>query len=82
MELPDTCGMLGYYITLTPSIMLSNFPLPIFLIYYGKNTITSNATPSPPSGLVFNIAQYPSKGRVLTSSTLNCDMVLDLLDYF
>jgi hypothetical protein len=35
MELPETCGMLGYYKTLTPSVMLSNFPLPFVLLYYG-----------------------------------------------
>jgi hypothetical protein len=25
MEIPETCGLLGYYRTLTPFIMLSNF---------------------------------------------------------
>jgi hypothetical protein len=35
MELPETCGLLGCYRTLTPSIMLSNFPLPVVLLCYG-----------------------------------------------
>jgi hypothetical protein len=28
MELPKTCGWLGCYKTLTPYVMLSNFPTP------------------------------------------------------
>jgi hypothetical protein len=55
MELLETCGLLGCYITLTHSFMLSNFPLPVVLLFYGKNIITYNGTPSPPGGPVFNI---------------------------
>jgi hypothetical protein len=35
MELPETYVILGCYITLTPSIMLSNFPLLVVLLCYG-----------------------------------------------
>jgi hypothetical protein len=35
MELPETCGLLGCYRKLTPSVILSNFPLPVVLLYYG-----------------------------------------------
>jgi hypothetical protein len=34
MELPNTCVLLDCYKTLTPSIMLSNFPLPVALLSY------------------------------------------------
>jgi hypothetical protein len=47
----------------------------------GTNKMLRNGTPSHPSGLIFNRALYPSRGRVFTSSTLNCDKVLDLLKY-
>jgi hypothetical protein len=36
MEFSETCGILGYYITLTPFVMLSNFPLVVVLLYYGE----------------------------------------------
>jgi hypothetical protein len=36
MELPETLGLLGYYKTLTPYFMLSNFPLLVDLRIYGK----------------------------------------------
>jgi hypothetical protein len=44
IELIEICGMLGFYRTLNPSIMLSNFPLPISLLRYGRqyNNIESN----------------------------------------
>jgi hypothetical protein len=29
MELSKTCNLIGYYRTLTPSVMLSNFSLPV-----------------------------------------------------
>jgi hypothetical protein len=35
MELLGTCGMLGYYRTLTPSLMFSNFSLLVVLLCYG-----------------------------------------------
>jgi hypothetical protein len=35
MELPETFGMLGYYKTLTPYVMLFNFPFPVVLLCYG-----------------------------------------------
>jgi hypothetical protein len=35
MELPETYGMLGYYKTLTPSVILFNFPLSVVLLCYG-----------------------------------------------
>jgi len=35
MELPETCGMLGCYIELTPYVKLSNFPLLVLLLCYG-----------------------------------------------
>jgi hypothetical protein len=31
IELLETYGLIGYYRTLTPCIMLSNFPLPVFM---------------------------------------------------
>jgi hypothetical protein len=41
------------------------------LLNHETNTILNNGTASHPSGLVLNIVQYPSRVRVLTSSTLN-----------
>jgi hypothetical protein len=35
MDLLETCGLLGYYRTSTPTIILSKFPLPTFLLLYG-----------------------------------------------
>jgi hypothetical protein len=35
VELLETCGLLGCYITLTPSFMHSNFPLRVVLLCYG-----------------------------------------------
>jgi hypothetical protein len=35
MELLETCDLLGCYKTLTPYFILSNFPLPIVLVFYG-----------------------------------------------
>jgi hypothetical protein len=35
MKLPNTYGMLGYYKTLTPYVVIYNFPLPVVLLYYG-----------------------------------------------
>jgi hypothetical protein len=35
MELPETCGLLGYYKTLTSSIILSNIPILFSTIFYG-----------------------------------------------
>jgi hypothetical protein len=35
MELLETCGLLGCYRTLTPSGILSNFPLLVVLLCYG-----------------------------------------------
>jgi hypothetical protein len=36
MELHKTYDLLGYYIKLTPYVILSNYPLPFVLLYYGK----------------------------------------------
>jgi len=52
MALVETFNLLGYYKTLTPYDMLSNFPL----LVMEQNTIVYNGTPSPPSCLVFIIA--------------------------
>jgi hypothetical protein len=53
MDLPDTCGLLGYYITLTSSFMLSNPLLPVVLLYYGTkyNNIEWNAFSSEWPGI-------------------------------
>ena len=36
MELLETYGLLGFYRTSTPSIMFSNFPLSVVMLFYGK----------------------------------------------
>jgi hypothetical protein len=36
MELPKTRGLLSFYKTLNPYIMLNNFPLQVVLLCYGK----------------------------------------------
>jgi hypothetical protein len=58
MELPEIFLLLGCYRTLTPSFMLSNFPLPFFFSFlWNKIQYHRMETPSPPSNLVFNIAR-------------------------
>jgi len=56
MELPETYVLLAYYKTLTPYVMLSNFPLlVVFLLYRKKfNDIEYNPF-SLGGGHIFNI---------------------------
>ena len=57
MELPESSGLLGYYRTLTLSVMLSNFPLLIVFLCYGTKYNNIEWTPSPSNGRIFNIAR-------------------------
>jgi hypothetical protein len=52
MELPKTYVLSGCYKILTPSVMLSNFPLPIDILSYEKKYNNIEWTFSPPSGPV------------------------------
>jgi hypothetical protein len=42
--------------------MLTKFHSQMFFLAMGQDTKQNNGTPSPPNGLIFNIAQYPSRG--------------------
>jgi hypothetical protein len=80
VELPLTCGPYGCY-KISPHLLCSkNTTLKCFSQLWNKIQCKRMKPHSPSNGPIFNIARYPSRGRFLTSSTLNCDRVLDLVE--
>jgi len=65
---------------LSSFIFLTKYHSQLLCFATEQDTMKKNGTPSPPSYSIFNITRYPSTGRVLTSSSLNCDKVLELLE--
>jgi hypothetical protein len=71
VELPLTLWPLWLLKNISSSAMLIEYHSYMFFSDMEQDTMKKNGTPSPPSGLVFNISRYMSRVRVLTSSTLN-----------
>lgn len=79
MELLDTCGILGYYRTLTHSVMLSISYSYFLYSTMDQDIIVHNGTSTPTGALVFNIVWHPTRGQFwllqLSTSVANFTLI-------